>query len=174
MNVWEELDKICKLEEQSKFQRKNNNTHYNKHIVNKDGKDGENFDFTTKESYAESVKLLSESPSTYMQRVNNSNTIIGYISQQNRKIKNYYQIIVYIGDAITGTIITYYTVSWGQLIKQANPFLSGNKNYKYKFDLDGKFEGLNIFSPPNSMPEDKYHEIRNKIMKKRSLTRYEF
>ena len=97
---------------------------------------------------------------------------MGYITQSGRKVKikklkgpYLCQFVSYIGDDSDGDIITYFVQPWDKIVYKANPYISGNKSYKYKSDLNGKYNGLNIFMPPLSMNEDEYHSIRNKIIR---------
>ncbi len=110
--------------------------------------------------------------------------IVGYINQDGRNVKfarlddNKYMIGVYVGSPTTGAIITFYTKNLQDILKDADPYNRyslANKegDYRYKCDLDKKFEGLKFF---NNHPEyhrdtseERVREIKGKLYKSEKL-----
>lgn len=166
----ESLDRLCKdLEEQARFDKDNLKNHYNSHPKNKEGGEGDDLfpPNMTEEEYDNAANILSSNKAYPLG--SGKNKITGYITQNDRKIKiklkqgSYDEFVVYVGDDVTGEVITYYIKKYPEIIQQANPFVSGNIKNKYKSDLDGKFEGLKIFNPKPNMSQKEKEDIIYKI-----------
>lgn len=79
----------------------------------------------------------------------------GYISQDGKKVK-FIEIpggafmVAYIGDDVGGIAKTFYYADIDAILFKANPYhkiLDGEKDHRYKSDLDGGFIGLDFFKP---------------------------
>lgn len=166
LSLHEALQILDDLEEQAKFSKSNKQKHAKKHNAEK------SFNFKSEEDYGNSAEALTLAHAKELLLNPSSEDVMGYITQSGRKVKikkikgpYLCQFVSYIGDDSNGDIITYFVQPWDKIVYKANPYISGNKSYKYKSDLNGKFNGLNIFMPPLSMTEDEYHIIRNKIIR---------
>ena len=175
--IWEQLKQLEELEEQAHLREPNLTTHYDKHI-NRGGNIGDELfpKGMTKEQYDELCHALSST--TDVEPIGVGKDLVqGFITQTGRKIKfkriksGFNEFVVYVGDDIAGTAITYYNTTFSRILRMSNPYVSrySDINYVYKSDFDGKFIGLDKFTPESDLTEDQFHEIRNKIRKGESL-----
>lgn len=167
MDIWEELYELNKLDE-ARFNGQNRREHYLKHIEKREGRGDLLFpDNMTEEEYDDAAHLLSSSEGKPLGT--GRNQIMGYVSQSGYKVKikrlqgSENEFVAYVGDDITGEVITYYIKNYAELMAQANPFERGRLDRKYKSDLDGKFIGLNAFIPRRNLSEDEIDDIKYKI-----------
>lgn len=162
-DIWNEL------EEQARFKSNNLQRHYIKHPLNKEGGDGDMLfpiDMTPEE-YNDAAHILSSSQGYPLG--SSRDLVTGYINQDGRKVKirhnegSFNDFVVYVGDDVTGDVITYYIKQYEAIISQANPFTAGNIGSKYKCDLDGGFVGMQVFEPRRSMSTEEIEDITYKI-----------
>lgn len=167
--VWKELDKISELEEQAKFKDKDKlKAHHEKHHILVNGVK------ISEEQYNDLCDELTRKDATFLS--GRRDTIQGYICQDGVKVKfkrlpgKNCEFGAYIGDAIEGEAMTYFTKPFVDIIRDSNPYSKyNNKDYRYKSDLDGKFKGLDVYEKPLLTTDKEYIEIRNKILKGEDL-----
>lgn len=168
-DTWKQLDKISELEEQAHFSELNKIQHHMRHVVKHEGgKNDELFDTNlTADEYDELAHKLSSASASPLG--SSPNEVQGLIDQAGRKVKFFKlegskkEFVIYVGDDLTGTVITYFINDYPQIMTQANPFVRGKLMNKYKCDLDGNYRGLSAFIIPKKMSSDEVEDIRYKI-----------
>ena len=171
--IWDELNKLDEAHF-SKQDLKNHSKHKAQLGVDSD----EEYDYITHE--------LTRHPALPIGDYNIKD-IIGYINQDGRSIKfvewrgQLYIFSAYRGDPETGIAITCYPKMIQDIYRKADPynfykFSSGQGDYRYKSDLDGKFEGLKFFDKHpeyhKNTSEENIKIIRDKILKNEKLANF--
>ena len=162
MDIWKELNAI-ELEEQAKFTDKGNLlAHHEKHPIIIDGVR------ITEDQYNQMCGELTKARASY---IGSDAPIQGYIRQDGRKVKfrkfnNEYEFGVYAGDEITGSAVTYFIRPLRKIMEESNPYsILSDVDRRYKSDLDGKFNGLAKYVPPEYLSRKDFESIKNKILK---------
>ena len=108
----------------------------------------------TEEEYDDNADSLSSFPGVPIGS-GTEEDVIGYVTQDGKKVK-FIEIpggafmVSYIGDDVSGIARTFYYADIDELLFKANPYhriLSGEKDHRYKSDLDGGFIGIRFFKP---------------------------
>ena len=162
MNVWKELNAI-ELEEQARFTDETNlEVHHDKHPITINGIR------ITKEQYNNMCDELTKSQASY---VGSGAPVQGYIRQDGRKVKfkklnNEYEFGIYVGDDVYGSAVTYFVRPLRKIMEESNPYsILSDVDRRYKSDLDGKFNRLVKYVPPEYLSRKDFESIKNKILK---------
>lgn len=129
----------------------------------------------TPEEYDDNADSLSSFPGIPI-GTGTDEDVVGYISQDGKKVK-FIEIpggafmVAYIGDDVSGIARTFYYADINELLFKANPYhkiLDGEKDHRYKSDLDGGFVGLDFFKPIHGgrrgVTEEEVEIIKNDIL----------
>ena len=129
----------------------------------------------TPEEYDDNADSLSSFPGIPI-GTGTDEDVVGYISQDGKKVK-FIEIpggafmVAYIGDDVRGIARTFYYADINELLFKANPYhkiLDGEKDHRYKSDLDGGFVGLDFFKPIHGgrrgVTEEEAEIIKNDIL----------
>lgn len=134
--------------------------------------------------YRECIHALTSFPAIPIQEDTDNHDIMGYKAQDGRKVKfvqfkeDVYIISAYKKDPVTGVALTGYDKRLRNILQDADPYRFYELNnkegdYRYKCDLDDRFEGLKFF---NNHPEyhrntdpERIKEIRQKLYKREKL-----
>ena len=129
----------------------------------------------TPEEYDDNADSLSSFPGIPI-GTGTDEDVVGYISQDGKKVK-FIEIpggafmVAYIGDDVSGIARTFYYADINELLFKANPYhkiLDGEKDHRYKSDLDGGFVGLDFFKPIHGgrrgVTEEEAEIIKNDIL----------
>ena len=129
----------------------------------------------TPEEYDDNTDSLSSFPGIPI-GTGTDEDVVGYISQDGKKVK-FIEIpggafmVAYIGDDVSGIARTFYYADINELLFKANPYhkiLDGEKDHRYKSDLDGGFVGLDFFKPIHGgrrgVTEEEAEIIKNDIL----------
>lgn len=129
----------------------------------------------TPEEYDDNADSLSSFPGIPI-GTGTDEDVVGYISQDGKKVK-FIEIpggafmVAYIGDDVSGIARTFYYADINELLFKANPYhkiLDGEKDHRYKSDLDGGFVGLDFFKPVHGgrrgVTEEEAEIIKNDIL----------
>lgn len=167
----EVLKELKKLEEDlAVLDGSNFQGHNIKHVIN-GGNVGDNLfpAGMTKEQYNAACDLLSREEVTYIG--GDPNKPQGYISQSGRKVKfkrisgNMWEIVVYVGDEVNGTAITYYNRPYQSIVKSSNPYFESTaREYRYMCDFDNTHHGLETYTPPEYLSPEEVQQIKKRIL----------
>ena len=135
----------------------------------------------TPEEYDDNADSLSSFPGIPI-GTGTDEDVVGYISQDGKKVK-FIEIpggafmVAYIGDDVSGIARTFYYADINELLFKANPYhkiLDGEKDHRYKSDLDGGFVGLDFFKPVHGgrrgVTEEEVEIIRDDILNDREIS----
>ena len=135
----------------------------------------------TPEEYDDNADSLSSFPGIPI-GTGTDEDVVGYISQDGKKVK-FIEIpggafmVAYIGDDVSGIARTFYYADINELLFKANPYhkiLDGEKDHRYKSDLDGGFVGLDFFKPihggSRGVTEEEAEIIKNDILNGREIS----
>lgn len=168
--TWEELKRL----EEAKFAPDN----LQKHSEHKN-----QFHLNSLEEYDESTHNLTRSPASPIGQ-STPTEVIGYTNQNGLHVKftkfnnDIYAFGVYSGDPETGVAVTCFPRSLDSIMKIVDPYnfykKSGKQgDYRYRSDLDGKFEGLKFFDTHpeyhRNTSNERIKTIRQKILHKERL-----
>ena len=135
----------------------------------------------TPEEYDDNADSLSSFPGIPI-GTGTDEDVVGYISQDGKKVK-FIEIpggafmVAYIGDDVSGIARTFYYADIHELLFKANPYhkiLDGEKDHRYKSDLDGGFVGLDFFKPIHGgrrgVTEEEAEIIKDDILNDREIS----
>ena len=135
----------------------------------------------TPEEYDDNADSLSSFPGIPI-GTGTDEDVVGYISQDGKKVK-FIEIpggafmVAYIGDDVSGIARTFYYADINELLFKANPYhkiLDGEKDHRYKSDLDGGFVGLDFFKPIHGgrrgVTEEEAEIIKDDILNDREIS----
>lgn len=135
----------------------------------------------TPEEYDDNADSLSSFPGIPI-GTGTDEDVVGYISQDGKKVK-FIEIpggafmVAYIGDDVSGIARTFYYADINELLFKANPYhkiLDGEKDHRYKSDLDGGFVGLDFFKPVHGgrrgVTEEEVEIVKNDILNGREIS----
>ena len=135
----------------------------------------------TPEEYDDNADSLSSFPGIPI-GTGTDEDVVGYISQDGKKVK-FIEIpggafmVAYIGDDVSGIARTFYYADINELLFKANPYhkiLDGEKDHRYKSDLDGGFVGLDFFKPVHGgrrgVTEEEVEIIRDDVLNDREIS----
>lgn len=135
----------------------------------------------TPEEYDDNADSLSSFPGIPI-GTGTDEDVVGYISQDGKKVK-FIEIpcgafmVAYIGDDVSGIARTFYYADINELLFKANPYhkiLDGEKDHRYKSDLDGGLVGLDFFKPVHGgrrgVTEEEVEIIRDDVLNDREIS----
>lgn len=170
-SIWETLRQI---DEEAFFDPLDLDGHYSKHKSK--------IDVESDEEYNELTHELTSSPAAYIQG-DLEKTVQGYVTQNGikvkfKKYKNTYILSAYSGDAVDGRAVTCYLKNLKNILQDADPYRFYKRgikdaDYRYRCDLDGRFQGLRFFNEHaeyhKDTPPEKIKEIKRRLYKRERL-----
>lgn len=169
--IWEELERLDELATLSPDNLEKHRKHESEYGLDND------------EQYQEFTDILTKYPAVPIGK-GVITDIQGYIAQSGAKVKfvqirnDVYALAAYKGRVEGQTAITNYPKKLNNILKDADPYAfyrqsEKGDDYRYRSDLDGRFEGLKFFDNHpeyhRNTSEERIREIRRKLQKREKL-----
>ncbi len=180
-SVWEELRKIEEEEKSSCKEAYFNSSRLEKHSHHKS-----EMGIEDTEEYNEVTHILTSYPALPLGK-GEIYDVQGYLDQRDVGVKfvqykgKLYILSSYRDDPVTGEALTCHVEPIGAVLRKADPYRFYRKtnkqgDYRYKCDLDGKFEGLKFFDKHSEYhrdtPPERVKEIRRMILAGKPLENF--
>ncbi len=172
--IWEELKRLDELATFSPDNLEDHRKHEPEYGLEND------------EQYQEFTDILTKYPVVPIGK-GDIMDVQGYIAQSGARVKfvqiknDIYALAAYKGNVKGQTALTNYPKKLSNILKDADPYAFYRQNekeddYRYRSDLNGRFEGLKFFDVHpeyhRGTPEEKIREIRRRLYKREKLGRF--